>query len=479
MSESQIGYWELAFAKMVQTNEMMKTNTLTGQFVEQICALEYGSLPNEAIDMARQVTLDGLAVMLAGATEPLGVGRISTEYVREMGGAPQASVIAGGFKTSMLNAAYANGTMAHALDFDNTWYPLNHPTSPTLPAILAIAEHYRLSGKRVIEAIVTAFEVQARIRLAATGLKTGAGFHKPGTTGTFGATAAAAKLLGLNREQTLMAFGIAGSRAGSISINTGSMTKSSHSGHAARMGIECGVLAKMGWTASADVFGPKGFFDTFLHGDAQPELLTRGFGKPFRMVDPGVGFKKYPSNYFTHRSIDAALALREEFALAPAQIDRVEVIFPRFDYVNRPQPATGLDGKFSVQYTTAVALLDGEITVDSFTNERRFAPDVAALLPRITLRIDDAIPADFDAMHVIVELELADGRRLSKRVGRLSGWVGVPLTREQRLKKFFSCARRVIAEGPAQRVLEAVERLEALPDVTEIMDIVRGARNAP
>ncbi len=457
----------------------MTANTLTAQFAEQILAVEYGFLPNEAIDMARQVTLDGLAVILAGATEPLGVGRISTEYVREMGGAPQASVIAGGFKTSMLNAAYANGTMAHALDFDNTWYPLNHPTSPTLPAILAIAENYKLSGKRIIEAIVTAFEVQARIRLAATGLKTGTGFHKPGTTGTFGATVAATKLLGLNREQTLMALGIAGSRAGSLSINTGSMTKSSHSGHAARMGIECGVLAKMGWTASADVFGPKGFFDTFLHGEAQPELLTRGFGKPFRMVDPGVGFKKYPSNYFTHRPIDAALALREEIGFLPARIDRVEVIFPRFEYVNRPQPATGLDGKFSVQYTTAIALLDGEITVDSFTNERRFAPDIVALLPSVEFRVDDAIPADFDRMHVIVNVWLSDGRQISKRIDKLSGWVGYPLTREQRLKKFFSCARRVLAEGPARRVLELVEQLETLPDVTEIMDIVRGERGAP
>ncbi len=456
----------------------MKTKTLTEQFVEQILAVEYGSLPREAIDMAKQVTLDGFAVMLAGATEPLGVGRISTEYVRQMGGAPQSTVIAGGFKSSMLNAAYANGTMAHALDFDNTWYPLNHPTSPTLPAILAIAENYQLSGRQIIEAIVTAFEVQARVRLAATGLKTGAGFHKPGTTGTFGATAAAAKLLGLNREQTLMALGIAGSRAGSLSINTGSMTKSSHSGHAARMGVECGVLAKMGWTASADVFGPKGFFDTFLHGDARPDLLIQGFGKPFRMVDPGVGFKKHPSNYFTHRSIDAALALREEFAIQPAQIERVEVIFPRFEYVNRPQPDTGLDGKFSVQYTTAVALLDGEITVDSFTNERRFARDAVALLPKVEFRIDDAIPADFDQMHVVVNVWFTDGRQVSKRIDKLSGWIGHPLTREQRLKKFFSCSRRVLEEKQSHRVLELVEQLETLPDVTEIMDIVRVERSA-
>ena len=454
----------------------MSRATITEALVEKVLALDYAALPPAAIDMAKAVTLDGLAVMLAGADEPLGVGRISIEYVREMGGAPQASVITGGFKTSMLNAAYANGTMAHALDFDNTWYPLNHPTSPTLPAILAIAEHHRLSGKKVIVAIAAAFEVQGRLRLAATGLKTGAGFHKPGTTGTFGAVTAAAKLLDLDMQQTLMAFGLAGSRAGSISINTGTMTKSSHSGHAARMGVECGVLAKMGWTASADVFGPKGFFDTFFGGDAKPELLVEGFAAPLRMVDPGVGFKKHPSNYFTHRPIDAALALREEHGIKPDAIDRVEVIFPRFDYVNRPQPQTGLDGKFSVQYATLVALLDGEITIDSFTNERRFAPDVAALLPKVQLTVDDAIPPDFDQMHTVVNVWLKDGRQLSRRVDKLSGWIGSPLTREQRLRKFFGCTRRVLDDAKAQRMLALVEQLDTLTDVTEIMDIARCER---
>ena len=451
----------------------MANTIITAALVEKVRALDYASLPPAAIDMAKAVTLDGLAVMLAGADEPLGVGRISIAYVREMGGAPQATVIAGGFKTSMQNAAYANGTMAHALDFDNTWYPLNHPTSPTLPAILAIAEHHKLSGKKIIEAIAAAFEVQGRLRIAATGLITGQGFHKPGTTGMFGAVTAAAKMLDLNQQQTLMAFGLAGSRAGSISINTGTMTKSSHSGHAARMGVECGVLAKMGWTASADVFGPKGFFDTFFQGDAKPELLIEGFAAPLRMVNPGVGFKKHPSNYFTHRPIDAALALREEFSIKPDEIVRVEVIFPRFEYVNRPQPDTGLDGKFSVQYTTLVALLDGEITIDSFTNERRFASDVVALLPQVQLTVDDAIPPDFDQMHTIVNVWLKDGQQLSKRVDKLSGWIGLPLTREQRLKKFFGCVRRTLDDKKAQRMLELVEQLETLTDATEIMDIAR------
>lgn len=452
----------------------MNATTLTEQFVDKVLAVNYRSLPQAAIDMAKQVTLDGIAVTIAGATEPLGVGRISMEYVKEIGGAPQASVIGGGFKSSMQDAAYANGTMAHALDFDNTWYPLNHPTSPTLPAILAIAEHHRLNGAKVIEAIVAAFEVQARVRLAATGMADGSGFHKPGTTGTFGATAAAVKLLALGKKPALMAFGIAGSRAGSLSINTGTMTKSSHAGHAARMGVEAGVLAKLGWTANPDVFGPGGFFDTFLGGKAEPGRLIEGFGEPFRMVEPGVGFKKYPCNYFTHRLIDAALALRQEARFEPREIEAVDIVFPRFDYVNRPQPASGLDGKFSVQYTTAVALLDGEVTVDSFTNERRYAPDAVDLLRRVKLRFDDAIPRDFDRMHIVVTVSLGGGRSFSKKIDRLSGWVGFPLAREERLKKFHSCARRLLPKAAAERVIALVEGLEGLPDVREIMDILRG-----
>jgi aconitate decarboxylase len=292
-------------------------------------------------------------------------------------------------------------------------------------------------------------------------------------TGTFGAVAGAGRALGLDTHQLLMALGLAGSRAGSIAINTGTMTKSSHSGHAARMGVECAVLARMGWTANPDVFGPRGFFDTFYHGKGEPHLLVESFAQPLRMIDPGVGFKKHPSNYFTHRGIDAALAIREEQGVQPSEIERVDVIFPRFDYVNRPFPETGLDGKFSVQYTVAVALLDGEVTVDSFTNERRFAPDVLALLPHVELRIDDAIPNDFDRMHVVVKVTMKSGERHVKLVDKLSGWIGSPLTREQRLKKFYSCARRVIAPDAADRVVELVEKLESLDDVVEVMDIVR------
>jgi aconitate decarboxylase len=456
-------------------NHPITEPTLTGRLVDCILGVRFDDLPPAAVEVARHVTLDGIAVMLAGSAEPLGVGRIITAYVRETGGCPEATVIAGGFRTSMANAAFANGTMAHALDFDNTFYPLNHPTSPTLPAILAIAEARRLPGRLIVEAIVASFEVQARARMAATGLLAGRGFHKPGTTGILGATTAAARMLGLDRRQLLMALGTAGARTGSLSINTGTMTKSSHSGHAARMGVECAVLAGMGWTANADLFGPGGFFDTFSRGVAEPEKLIEDFGRPFRIVDPGVGFKKYPCNYFTHRPIDAALALRREHALAPGQIDRVEVLFPAFDYVNRPNPATGLDGKFSVQYATAIALLDGAVTVGSFSNERRFAPDVMDLLPRVHLVPDPSIPADFESMHVEVRIALRDGRILDRRLKELTGFAGSPLSREERLRKYYGCADGVIRRADADRVVDLVDRLEDLPDVGTLMDLLRTA----
>jgi aconitate decarboxylase len=295
-------------------------------------------------------------------------------------------------------------------------------------------------------------------------------------TGTLGAVAGAGRALDLDHHQMVMALGLAGSRAGSIALNTGTMTKSSHSGHAARMGVECAVLARMGWTATADLFGPKGFFDTFFQGQGEPEKLVEGFANPLRMIDPGVGFKKHPSNYFTHRPIDAALALRAEHRIEPSQIERVEVIFPRFDYVNRPLPETGLDGKFSVQYTTAVALLHGEITIDSFTNETRFAPEVEDMLRRVALTVDDSIPADFDRMYTIVNVILRDGTSYSKRIERLSGWIGNPLTRAERMAKFQSCARRVIDARAAQHVIELTEKLDQLGNVNEIMDIVRAEK---
>jgi 2-methylcitrate dehydratase PrpD len=448
--------------------------TITGDLVDILVSTKPRDIPEEAQEIARQTCLDGIGVMIAGAGEPLGLGRIAFEYTKQLGGEPTSSVICGGFKSNALNTAYANGCLAHALDFDNTWWPLNHPTSPTLPAILAIAERDGLSGAEITRAIVLAFEVQGRMRVASEASEPGSRFHKLGVSGSVGAVTASGILLDLNEDQFMRAYGIGGSRAGAICTNTGTMTKSSHAGHSARMGVECATLAKLGWTANKDMFGAGGFFELFFGKDnVEIDLFLTGFADPYRMIEPGVGFKKHPANYFTHRPIDAAIELATKHGLKPDNIDSVTVDFPTFEYVNRPQPETGLDGKFSVQYATTVALLDRKVKVATFSDKRRLAPDVVDLLPRVTLNMRDDIPRSFQDCYAIVTVKTKDGQELVERCDKPRGMWGIPLTRDERLTKFRDCCELALPSEHTERIIEIVEGLGGLDSITELMNIVR------
>jgi aconitate decarboxylase len=276
-----------------------------------------------------------------------------------------------------------------------------------------------------------------------------------------------------------MAFGIAGSRLGSLSLNTGTMTKATHSGNAARMGLESALLASRGWTATRDVFGPGGYFDTLLGDEQQPELLVRDFASPLWMVDPGVGFKKYPSNYFTHRPIDAALAIRGDERFAIDDVVEVVIRFPDLRYVDRPNPASGLDAKFSLQYATAVTLIDGTVTIDSFTDERRFSDDIEAMLAKTRIDFDPSISKEFLDLHTEVIVRLSDGTEMSERVDALTGMPGVPLTEEQRMAKYFACATRVLDGSEARKLADLLARVEELPDLRGVMDLARADGTVP
>jgi aconitate decarboxylase len=450
-------------------------DNLTRFVAEKVVALRFEDLPVEAINQAKAVIVDGCGVMLAGYTEPTGLGRTIVDFVRSQGGTDESTVMGGWFRTSAVNAAFANGTMHHALDYDNTWYPLTHPTSPTWPAILAVGERVGATGPDILMALVIAFEVQGRLRMATPDVPIRTGFHPPGLFGLMGATTAAGKLLALSMDQLVMAYGIAASRAGSVVANIGSRTKSTHCGHAARMGVECALLAKVGWTAHPDIFGDGGILETFAPSFGPPDLgkVSEGFGAPYRIVDPGVGFKKHPCHYFTHRPIDAALAMRSEYGFMATDIDTVTVRFPPFPDTVRPAPATGLDGKFSVQYTTAAAFLDGRITIDTFSDERRFAPDMEAMLPRINVVLDPKIPLDFQTMYAVVEVALGDGRRLEKRIDKPRGMWGVPLTRDERVAKYRDCAARLLSSRAVDALLERLETLEECRHVDEIVSAMR------
>ena len=239
---------------------MSATRTLA----EFIADTEYESLPAEVVAAAKIAILDGVANVAAGSVQELAdiIGR----YVRESGGASQASVVGWGFKTNAPAAAFANGVFGHCLDYEIQGFPPTHGTSSCLPAALALAEMHHATGKQVIVAYALGWEIQGRLR-AASAPATAPGYHPPGLVGPLGGAAAAAKTLGLDGEQTLMALGIAASRTGGLTANTGTMVKSTHPGNAARMGAEAAILAQMGYTASDEALeSPVGLCRRHIRG---------------------------------------------------------------------------------------------------------------------------------------------------------------------------------------------------------------------
>ncbi len=456
-------------------------SSVTARLAERVLGTRWEDLPPEVGDAAKSVLFDAVPVMAAGAKED--AARIVRRFVASMGGEPRCSVIGGGFSTSPPMAALANGVAGHVLDYEPMWHPPTHPTSPVLPVALALAEWQGRDGRDVLTALVAGFEVQTRLLLAAQGggglhLPGGAaGLHPPGVVGVMGAAAAASWLLGLGTRETCMAFGIAASRAGGLMANVGTMTKSSHCGHAGRMGLESALLAAAGFTADEDIFdAPRGYGEVFLGWDGEAPDLASGFGQPFRIHDPGVAIKKYPSQYGTQRAIDAALAIARAHDLRADDITSVTVVGPRMDYVDRPRPVSGLDGKFSFQYVTAVALLDGRVGIDSFADTRRWADDVEALLPKITYVPQPDIPPNFDQMWIRTTMKLNDGRELSAECRKPTGLWGIPLKAEECEFKARDCLARAVADGDAARIMDTLHGFDtcSASDVRELLAALCG-----
>ena len=261
---------------------MSQTRTLA-QFIADT---EYDNLPSPVVDAAKTAILDGVANVVAGSVQELAdiIGR----YVRDAGGSPQSSVVGWGYKTNPPAAAFANGVFGHCLDYEIQGFPPTHGTSSCLPAALALAELHRVPGSRVITAYVLGWEIQGRLR-AASAPATAPGYHPPGLVGPLGGAAAAAKTVGLDADQTLMALGIAASRTGGLTANTGTMVKSTHPGNAARMGAEAAILAGMGYTASDEVLeSPVGYAAAIFGGDFNWDVATGGLGASWRLGRPGL-----------------------------------------------------------------------------------------------------------------------------------------------------------------------------------------------
>lgn len=351
----------------------------------------------------------------------------------------------------------------HVLDYEPMWSPANHALSTTLAGTLALGEALGSSGRDILTALVKGIELQGWIRQASGQYEaTTMRLHAPGSAGPFGAAVAAGHLLGLGANQLTHAIGISASRAASVLANVGTMTKSTHCGHAASLGLEAALLAARGFTANADTFGARqGYSDTF-HADFKADVLL-GFGQsPWRIVTPGYAIKMFPSQYGTHFGITAALELQARIP-DPAQIRSVLLTTPVMRYVDRPRPKTGLDGKFSMQYTAAAALLDGRVDISTFTDRRLFQPDMQELLAKIDVRQDPAIPGRFEDMHVDLAVTLTDGRILETRcTGPRGKWGTPPIAASDHLVKVRDCLGRRLTPAATEDVIGLAGRIDAL-----------------
>src|SRR6056297_771169 len=439
--------------------------TLTGAFVANLIEIHATALARPgAIARMDDLVMDGIAVGLAGANEP-GPALLADQARGMTGGAEPAgaTLLARDGRLPPVVAARINGAAMHVLDYEPMWNPANHAVSTVLPALLALAETdgaAAMDGPAVLAAFATGIEAQARLRRASRQFEPGdLVFHPPSVVGPIGSAIACGLLLRLDAEALCHAVGIAASRAGGVLINVGSMTKALHCGAAAADGLEAAQLAARGFTADPDVLdGPRGYLRAFFGNDTDNDALT--VDVPLAATDPGPAFKFYPSQYGTHFVISAALELHAAIGRA-ASIDSVTITCPPMPYVNRPSPPTGLAGKFSFQYVAAAALLDGSVTLDAFTDARRFAPDMQALLPRIAIVPDPGRKGRFDEMRLDIELRLADGTSHHAMCDGPPGIWGRPAPAAWRATKLRDCLARAGLSAELDAQLGAVSYLDA------------------
>jgi len=440
----------------------MTNNTET--LARFVANLEYDAIPKDVLDRTKRQILDIIGVALAGSTQP--VGRLVANFVQRTGGTPECTVWGTHLRSSPPQAAFANGVFSHALDYDDMWLPGAHPTGVTFPATLAVAEVLGASGRELLVAQVAAYEIMGKLHSCAG--KRG-GWHPTPVFGTFGAAAAAGKLLNLEPLSLQMALGIAASEASGISLHSGTMTKPFHAGHGARNGVVAAMLAADGFSANPNVFDGA-FFEAFYGGRVADWQITALLGAPYHISTPGIGIKMYPSGYYLHLTFEAALELVQHHNITPENVSSVEIGVPRRGHFDRPTIRRGLEGKFSHQYHVALAVLDRKVTIESFHDERALAQDMQDFLKKMTVRVDPSIPRNPDIVYYAVTIRLRDGREVTATQPLPKSHWRYPLPRSEWVGKFRANAGRVLNERNAEQIIELVDKLEELSNVRALTE---------
>ncbi|HLW48511.1 MAG TPA: MmgE/PrpD family protein [bacterium] len=450
---------------------------LTRDVAEWVAGASIDDAGDRVVEAARSAIIDTVAVILAGAGEP--VTRIVAETVAEDGASGVADRLGARLRTSMEGAAFINGVSGHALDYDDVNRSvIGHPSVAVFPAALAAAQGVRASGRRLAEAYTAGVEVMTKLGRAMGSAHYRTGWHATSTLGALGAAAAAGKIFRLEPGALQHALAIAASTAAGSRQNFGTMTKPFHPGHAARCGVLAARLAQKGMTGDTAILeAPLGYFAMFSYGEARIDGVGASLGRPYDVVSPGMNVKRYPCCYATHRAADAVLDLVREHELRAPEVESAEVRVPPggLAAVTRDRPRTGLEGKFSLPYVVAAAMLDGRLTLETFTDDMVRRPEAQALLERVRPVEDPAIPVEFNAIeegYVVVRVRRRGGTVLERKVDYPRGAPQNPLSRGELHDKFRDCARGVLPREQSERALAllgAIEQLAHLDDLVEAL----------
>ncbi|MBI4336819.1 MAG: MmgE/PrpD family protein [Chloroflexi bacterium] len=461
---------------------MASTGNVTSEVVAFILGTSYEKVPPAALGEYRRCILDGVAVMLAGSTEPC--SRVIRRFLQEQGAQGRSSVLGSDLKAQASYAALANGVSGHAMDYDDTQISpdpsrvyglLTHPTVPVLAASLALGQALHASGRDTLAAFAVGFEAECKLAAAINPRHYQQGFHSTATFGTLGAAAAAARLLKLDEGQTRMALSIAASKAAGIRANFGTMTKPYHAGAAAENGVVAATLARLGYTADPNILdGQWGFFQV-AGGGYDPQYIAGKLGNPWTVVEPGVSVKPYPCGSLLHPALDALRELVTGEKVPPEQVQEIRVgttsnVLAALRY---REPRNALEAKFSIPFMMGALALRHRLGIAEFRDEVVTDPQVRAMMGRVQPYLHQGLEArGYDRIRALVEVRLKDGRTLSRMAEVSRGTPERPMSRQEMAEKFQDCARGVLPEARMGPAMDAIERLDSFGDINQFMALL-------
>ncbi len=418
---------------------------------------------------------------------PKGLSLESTQQIhsliRKIGGKGNGTVIGTTLRTLPQYAALANATASHSLSLDDIYTPASiHPGSAIFAASLAAAESFGADGERFIEGVVAGYETTLRIADAVGSKEHYAlGWHPTATCGTFGATVAVSRMLGLDPNKTTNALGIAGSMAsGSMEfLEDGSWTKRIHPGLAAQRGIQAALLANEGFRGPRSILEGKWGFLRGTSRDPEPFRLVEGLGGRLRILDTGI--KLHACCRYNQSPIDAILNLKKEYDLSPHEVDRirVEIFRAAFPLVVDPweekmNPKTDVQAQFSLPYTVAAAIVKGRVSFEEFLAGSLSDSSIRAVMAKVEVvhdpELDPAFPRSWPAR---VKVRTRDGKHLENKVDFPKGDINNPLSWDELVIRFKVHSKEVFNPTLQERIVESLQRIHKMKDMRRFTGFLR------